>query len=139
MSTCEFSTSRSSELSVDALWMRVVDIEKWPQFTSSISSAVIAHGGVLEVAAEVVIKQPGAPESTWTVTELINQKAFTYEMHRAGLVTVAQHAVEASSTGGSVLTLTFSMRGRLAKVWGALMSKKIREFLQLEVEGLTQP
>ncbi len=138
MSIKEFTTSHSSDLSLEALWKRVIQIEEWPAFTPSITSAHVAGNGQLDIGAHVVINQPGAPEATWTVTEFNEQKSFTYEMRRAGLVSVAHHAVEPTDTGGSVLHVSFSMQGRLAKVWGALMGKKIKEFLQLEVEGLTK-
>ena len=138
MSFYEQSTYRISELSVDVLWKRVIDIESWPQFTRSITSAHVLGNGQLAIGSQVVINQPGAPEATWTVTEFTDQKSFTYEMRRAGLVSVAHHAVEQTDEGKSVLYLSFSMQGRLAKVWGALMGKKIKEFLQLEVEGLTK-
>lgn len=134
----EFTTSHSSDLSLEALWKRVIQIEEWPAFTRSITSARIAGNGQLTIGSQVVINQPGAPEATWTVTEFNEQKSFTYEMRRAGLVSVAHHAVEQTDEGKSVLYLSFSMQGRLAKVWGALMGKKIKEFLQLEVEGLTK-
>lgn len=138
MSFKEFTTSHSSDLSLEALWKRVIQIEEWPAFTPSITSAHVAGDGQLVTGAQVVINQPGAPEATWTVTEFSDQKSFTYEMHRAGLVSAAHHAVERTDTGGSVLHLSFSMQGPLAKVWGTLMRKKIEEFLQLEAEGLTK-
>ena len=138
MSITEFTTLHSSDLSLEALWKRVIQIEEWPAFTPSITSAYVVGNCQLAIGAQVVINQPGAPEATWTVTEFNEQKSFTYEMRRAGVVSVAHHAVEQSNTGGSVLHLSFSMQGRLAKVWGALMGKKIKEFLQFEAEGLTK-
>jgi hypothetical protein len=101
------------------------------------TSAKILGNGTLALGSEVVIKQPGAPESTWTVTEYVEGNSFTYEMQRSGLITTALHVVEAEMPSGSSLTLIFSIQGRFAKVWGFLMGRKIRKFLELEANGLT--
>ena len=139
MSKMSFLLARESSLSVDALWERVRRVDEWPQRTASITSAHIVGDGPLVLGSRIVINQPGAPEATWTVTEYTEGNSFVYEMHRAGLVTTAHHVVEKESPTGSSLTLIFSMQGRLAKVWGFLMGRKIRKFLELEATGLTQP
>jgi hypothetical protein len=138
MSKVSFLLARESSLSADALWERVRNVEEWPQRTASITSARFVDEEPLAMGSRIVINQPGAPEATWTVTEFVEGNSFTYEMRRSGLVTTALHVVEAELPTGSSLTLIFSMQGRLAKVWGVLMGRKIRRFLQLEAEGLTK-
>lgn len=138
VSKVSFLFSLESSLSADALWERVRNIEEWPERTASISSAEIIGNGTLATGSEIVMKQPGAPESKWVVTEYTEGNSFTYEMRRAGLVTTAHHVVEAELPTGSSLTLIFAMQGRFAKVWGVLMGRKIRKFLELEAEGLTK-
>ena len=137
MSKVSFLIARECPQSHEALWERVRNIEEWPQRTTSITSAKILGNGTLALGSEVVINQPGAPESTWIVTEYVEGNSFTYEMRRSGLVTTAHHVVEAEMPSGSSLTLIFSMHGRLAKVWGFLMGRKIRKYLELEANGLT--
>ena len=139
MSKVSFLLARESSLSADALWERVRNVEEWPQRTASITSARFVDQGPLVLGSRIVINQPGAPEATWTVTEFVEGNSFTYEMRRSGLVTTALHVVEAELPTGSSLTLIFSMQGRLAKVWGFVMGRKIRKFLELEATGLTQP
>lgn len=131
--------ARESSLSADALWERVRSVEEWPQRTASITSAHVVGDGPLEMGSRIIINQPGAPEATWTVTEFSEGNSFTYEMRRSGLVTTAHHVVETEMPTGSSLTLIFSMQGRLAKVWGFFMGRKIRKYLELEATGLTQP
>lgn len=138
MSKVSFLFASETSLSAEALWENVRDIEEWPKRTVSISSAEILGNGALKQGSEIVIKQPGAPESKWIVTEYSEGKSFAYEMRKAGLITTALHVVEAEMPTGSSLTLIFSMQGRLAKVWALLMGRKIRKFLQLEAEGLTK-
>lgn len=138
MSKVSYLFACESSLSADSLWERVRNIEEWPKRTPTITSAEILGDGTLARGSEIVIKQPGAPESKWIVTEYSEGNSFTYEMRRAGLVTTAFHVVEAEMPTGSSLTLIFSMQGRLAKVWGVLMGRKVRKFLQLEAEGLTK-
>lgn len=138
MSKVTFLFARESSLSTDALWDRVRNVEEWPQRTASITSAHVVGEGPLVMGSRIVINQPGAPEATWTVTEYTEGNSFVYEMRRAGLVTTAHHVVEEEMPTGSSLTLIFSMQGRLARVWGFLMGRKIRKFLELEANGLTR-
>lgn len=139
MSKISFLLARESSLSADALWERVRNVEEWPQRTASITSAHVVDEGPLAMGSRIVINQPGAPEATWTVTEFVEGNSFTYEMRRSSLVATAHHVVEAELPTGSSLTLIFSMQGRLAKVWGIVMGRKIRKFLELEAIGLTRP
>jgi hypothetical protein len=138
MSKVSFLLARECPQSPEALWERVRNIEEWPSLTPSITSAKILGGGPLTLGSKIVIKQPGAPESTWTVNEYVEGNSFTYEMNRSGLTTTAHHVVEAEMPTGSSLTLIVSMQGRFAQVWGLLMGRKIRKFLELEANGLTQ-
>ena len=138
MSKVSFLQARESPLSADELWERVRTVEEWSQRTASITSAQVDNEGPLAVGSRIIINQPGAPEATWIVTEYVEGNSFTYEMRRSGLITTAHHVVEAEMPTGSSLTLIFSMQGRLAKVWGFLMGRKIRKFLELEANGLTQ-
>lgn len=137
MSTVSFLISRECPQSSEEIWERVRNIEEWPSLTPSITSAKILGNGILALGSEILIKQPGAPESTWVVTEYVEGNFFTYEMRRSGLVSTAHHVVEAEMPTGASLTLIFVMQGRLAKVWGFLMGRKIRKFLELEANGLT--
>ncbi len=139
MSKVSFLLARETPLSADVLWERVRNIEEWPKRTPSITSAQVDTEGPLAIGSRIIINQPGAPESTWTVTEYVEGNSFAYEMRRSDLVTTAHHVVEAELPSGSSLTLIFSMEGRLAKVWGFLMGRKIRKFLELEATGLTRP
>lgn len=138
MSKVSYLQACESSLSADALWERVRNLEEWPSYTSSIISAEIIGNGKLAVGSEILIKQPGAPEATWIVTEYSEGSLFTYEMRRSGVTTTAHHVVEPELPSGSSLTLIFSMQGRLAKFWGFLMGRKIRTFLELEANGLTR-
>lgn len=138
MSKVSFLISRECPQSPEALWERVRNIEEWPSLTPSITSARILGDGILALGSEILIKQPGAPESKWIVTEYVEGNSFTYEMRRSGLVSTAHHVVEAEMPTGASLTLIFAMQGKLAQVWGFLMGRKIRKFLKLEADGLTK-
>lgn len=138
MSKVSFLISRECPQSPEALWERVRIIEEWPSLTPSITSAKILGDGILALGSEILIKQPGAPESKWIVTEYVEGNSFTYEMRRSGLVSTAHHVVEAEMPTGASLTLIFAMQGKLAQVWGFLMGRKIRKFLKLEADGLTK-
>jgi uncharacterized membrane protein len=129
-----YEVTGSVEAPADAVWKLFIDVERWPELTTSISEARRTDSGPLRVGSEAVIKQPGLPEARWRVTELDEGRSFSWET-KAGLVTaVGGHQVTADGPA-AVITLTLTQRGPLAGLVQALTGRLARKNLALELEG----
>ncbi|MHB2024155.1 MAG: SRPBCC family protein, partial [Mycobacteriales bacterium] len=80
-----------TSVDIDALpadvWSVLVDVERMPTWTESVSKAERLGTGVLAVGAKVRLAQPRLPAMVWEVTELEPEASFTWSTRRGGLTT----------------------------------------------------
>jgi uncharacterized membrane protein len=133
----QFETTVQTDAPVDAVWAALVDVRHWPEWTESMQDVRWLDDDGIRVGARARIKQPGTPALTWTVTELDEGRAFTWEASSPGVRTVGTHAVTgAAGQPGSRLTLGLRQSGALAGLVGALTGARTRKFVQMEADGL---
>jgi uncharacterized membrane protein len=129
-----------TEVDVDAtpedVWAVLVDVERWPEWTASMSEVRMVEGGPLAVGARVRIKQPRLPATVWEVTSLAPLDGFTWTAVAPGVTTVAEHRMAQESRGRVKVTLGIRRSGPLAPVVDALFSRLTRRYVQMEAEGL---
>ena len=117
------------------VWSVLTDVERWPEWTESFTSAEVVGGGPLAVGTEVRIKQPRLRPVTMTVDEVVPQRFFSWSSRSPGLATVAGHLIEERSDGVTV-TLSIDFRGALAPVVGLFYGRLVRRYVDLEAAGL---
>ena len=81
---------------------RIVDIERWPEWGSTVTSVRRLDDGPLEVGSRVRIEQPRIPPTEYVVTELEPNRSFIWVATAPGVRTTARHLAEgikASSEG----------------------------------------
>jgi uncharacterized membrane protein len=118
------------------VWEVWRDVEKWHEWTASISSIELLDGATaLEVGVRVRIRQPRLPEAVWTVTELTEGHHFTWTSSATGVTTEATHEVRAERTG-AVAIAGIAQRGPLSGVVRLVMGRLVRRYLDLEAAGL---
>ena len=64
----EVSTSISAP--AERVWATIIDVERWHEWTASITGAEKLEPGELKVGSKVRVKQPKLPSTVWTVTSL---------------------------------------------------------------------
>ena len=110
------------------------DVEKWPEWTPTVSSAQRLDQGPFRVGSKARVLQPKLRPATWEVTEL-DDRSFTWITRNPGLLTVAEHMAEPLEKGSRVtLALTFS--GFLAPVIARIYRDLNQRYLATEAEGL---
>src|SRR5271166_4994448 len=113
------------------------DVERWPEWTSTMTSVRRMDGGPFAVGSRARVRQPKLLPAVWQVTELDPKKSFTWVTRSPGVQIKAGHWVEADGAGSKVtLSLQFSgLLGTLAaRVYGDLSER----YLATEAKGLSK-
>src|SRR5271156_4526548 len=118
------------------VWDVFSDVERWPEWTASVTSLVGQDGPALAVGRRFAIKQPGMQKLVWQVTEIDPGSSWTWVQRSPGVLVSARHYVIAQPGGGTLVRQQLDQRGVLGALVGRLMVKKTKRFLELEAQGL---
>jgi uncharacterized membrane protein len=120
----------------ERVWAILSDVERWPTWTASMTSVDL--DGDLVVGATAKIRQPKLPPTTWTVTEVVPGRSFTWESRAPGSVAVGEHEITPAGDGSCEVRLMLDQNGPLGNVVGLLYRRLTRRYVQIESEGLAR-
>ncbi len=131
-------TEDSVEIDAPAqlVWEVFSDVQRWPEWTASVTSLVGRDGANLAVGKRFAIKQPGMSKLVWKVTEIDPGLSWTWVQRSPGVRVSARHWVTAQPGGRTLVRQQLEQRGVLGALVGRLMLKKTKRFLELEAQGL---
>ena len=113
------------------------DVERWPEWTASVTSIERLDEGPLRVGSRARVRQPRLPVAVWEVTELVPGERFTWVARGPGIVTTGIHiARDTDRAGVSEVTAALEQRGPLGPVLGFFTSRLTRRYLDTEVRGM---
>ncbi len=118
------------------VWEVLSDVEYWPEWTDSVTSARRLDDGPLRPGSRTRLKQPRLPETEWVVTDLEPGRSFTWVSTGAGARNTARHDIEPLSGGGARVRLGFESTGVLGGLVGRLYGGMVKRYLGMEAEGL---
>jgi uncharacterized membrane protein len=118
------------------VWDVFSDVERWPEWTASVTRLVALDGPGIGVGKRFEVKQPHMPKLVWEVTEVAPGVAWTWVQRSPGGVTVARHEVIPESDLRSRVRQQLDQRGAVGLVVGLLMRGMTRRYLELEAVGL---
>jgi uncharacterized membrane protein len=122
----------------DRVWAVIRDIERWPEWTPTVTSIQKISSGPLAVGSRAVISQPKLLPATWEVTELEDDnRTFTWITRRPGMLLTGRHSV-AITRDGSRATLSLQFSGPLGGLFARLTRSLSERYLALEAGGLKQ-
>lgn len=130
--------SHSVEIPAPAnrVWEILTDVDAWPTWTGSVTSAARHDEGPLAVGSRARLAQPRLPDTDYTVTALQPGRSFTWVATAPGVRTTADHLVEDLGAASRV-TLTVTQGGILGVVMGRLFFTGLTErYLAMEADGL---
>jgi uncharacterized protein YndB with AHSA1/START domain len=129
-----------SSVEIDApaslVWDVFSDVERWPEWTASVTRLVAADGPGLAVGKRFEIKQPRLPKLVWEVTEVTPGVSWTWVQRSPGGSTVARHSVAALASGRTVVHQELNQRGVVGALVARLMQRMTKRYLELEGDGL---
>jgi uncharacterized membrane protein len=118
------------------VWEVFSDVQRWPEWTASVTSLVGKDGANLAVGKRFSIKQPGMSKLVWKVTEIDRGSSWTWVQRSPGVLVTARHWVTGQPGGRTLVRQQLEQRGVLGALVGRMMIKKTKRFLELEAQGL---
>jgi uncharacterized protein YndB with AHSA1/START domain len=130
-----FIISIDIDAPAERVWNVTSDVERWPEWTPSVTSVKRMGNEPFAVGTRVVIKQPKFPPAIWKVTSIEPGKSFTWVSSAPGLRVIGHHAV-AKVGAGSRATLSLELEGLFGGVWGRLTRDITLKYIGFEANGL---
>lgn len=124
------------EAPIERVWQVFTDVERWPEWTTSVTDLTRVAGDDLAVGARVRIKQPRLPPLTWEVTSVAPGTSWTWETRSPGVVTAAVHVLQAVDERTTRVEQTIDQSGVIGAAVGRLMAGMTRRYLATEGAGL---
>jgi uncharacterized protein YndB with AHSA1/START domain len=134
----QFETSIDIDADPSAVWAALTDVERWPEWTASMTEVVRLDEGPFSLGSKARIRQPKLPVVVWEVVDLEPERAFSWTSKAPGTITRAEHRVVPRPGGGVDVTLTVRLTGLLAPIVWLLTSRVTRRYVRMEAEGLKQ-
>jgi uncharacterized protein YndB with AHSA1/START domain len=130
-----FQTSVDIDAPPERVWAATIDIERWPEWTPTVTRARRLDSGPMGVGHHVRIDQPKLPPTVWVVEALEPERRMTLKSGVPGMRVIAHHRLEPKGEGCAV-TLTIRFEG----LFGGLLARWTRDlnrrYLAIEADGL---
>ena len=118
------------------VWAVMTDVERWPEWTTSVERAERLDDGPLRVGSRARLKQPRFPPVVWEVTDLEPVRSFSWTAKNVGVTSVGEHRITPQASGGATVNLSLRQQGPLAPLLAILTSKLTRRYVEAEAQGL---
>lgn len=135
----EYSTTTDVEAAADVVFAVMTDIDRWPEWTPTVTSVERLDGASLPLAVghRIRIVQPRVPPAVWTVTALEAGRGFRMMSRSPGATVVASHWIEPlADDPRSRVTLSVAFSGWLGRWIGRMMRDLNERYIAQEAAGL---
>jgi uncharacterized membrane protein len=123
------------DASATLVWDVFSDVERWPEWTASVTGLKALDGPRLAVGKRFEIKQPRLPKLVWEVTALDEGASWTWEQRSPGGRTVAVHEVNPDGDR-TLVKQRLDQQGPVGSLVGRMMRNTTKRYLELEAQGL---
>ena len=130
-----FSITTEIAAPPERVWQVMSDVDRWHEWTPSITSIRRLAGAPLAVGTRAVVRQPGFPPAIWKVAAVEPGRSFTWVSVAPALRVVGAHSVEPTAHG-SRATLSLELGGVLGGVFGRLTRAITERYIAMEARGL---
>jgi uncharacterized protein YndB with AHSA1/START domain len=130
-----FETSIDIAAPPERVWRVLSNIERWPEWTRSMSSVQRLDAEPLRAGSRARVKQPRLASALFEITSWHPPHGFDWVTGNAMVTAIAKHAI-APTAGGSRVTLSVTFSGPLSRLIGWLYGSLTQRYVQMEAEGL---
>ncbi|MEU4789558.1 SRPBCC family protein [Micromonospora tulbaghiae] len=131
-----FAESVEIAADVDRVWEVQTDVERWPEWTPSVTAARRLEPGPLALGSTARLEQPRLRPSVWRVTEIEPPYSFVWESTGPGVRSRGEHRLVPLEDGRTRAELVLAQTGPLAGLIGLLAGSMMRRYLRQEADGL---
>ncbi len=131
----QLAESSSIAAPPERVWAVLMDIERWPEWTQSMTKLERLQPGDLTVGSKVKVTQPKLPVNVYEVTQVEPNRYLEWRIAKPGLSIVAGHRIEPEGSGSKV-TLTIDQSGLLSPLVGLMYGGLTRRYVAMEARGL---
>ena len=131
----ELSVSVDIAAPPERVWAIMSDVERWHEWTASITSIQLLDTGPLAVGSKARVRQPQLLPAVWTVTAIEANRHFSWTTGGPGVLVTGRHSAEGID-GGTRATLSLRYEGLLGGLVGWLTRGLTDRYLNLEAAGL---
>ncbi len=132
----EVRTSIEVAAPPERVWEVLLDVERWPEWTDSVTAVRSLDPGPLAVGSRVEVSQPRIPTGTYTVTTVEPVSSFVWEQRQPGSTVTAHHECTQLPDGRTRVELRVVMGGAVGGVVGRLYRRLTERYRALESAGL---
>jgi Polyketide cyclase / dehydrase and lipid transport len=119
----------------ESVWPVLIDVERWPEWTASITKIERLDQAAFGPGSTVRIRQPKLKTVVWHVTEFRQGRLFTWETQSTGVSTIARHTIQPSEHG-CIVTHTIEQEGWLAWLLRPFLMGLTQRYVRMEAQGL---
>lgn len=131
-----FTVTTEIHAPAERIWAVLLDIERWPEWTATMSRIERLDGAPFAVGSRASVLQPKLRPAIWQVTELDERlRSFTWVTRSPGVVATARHRIDGAEHECRV-TLCIEFAGLLAPIAVRLIGSLAREYMGIEARGL---
>ena len=117
------------------VWAIWSDIERWPEWTASVSRIEPLDPGPLQVGLRARVRQPKLPAAVWRVSTLEPGRGFEWVSASPGARVTGYHWIDPVGSG-SHARLGVIFEGPIARLVGWAARSLTERYLRLESAGL---
>jgi len=118
------------------VWDVFSDVERWPEWTASVSELLALDGPGLALGKRFQIRQPKLPKLVWEVTDVVPGVSWTWVQRSPGGVTSALHSLTPIGDDRTLVRQVLDQGGPVGALIARLMIRTTRRYLEMEGQGL---
>lgn len=132
----EFRYEVEVRVSPARVWSVLLDVERWPEWTTSVTRVQRMEVGPLTIGSRTRIWQPRLMPAVWRVSSLDDRRCiFAWTTRTFGVKIVGRHQVDAVKNHSRVI-LTLDYTGPLSAIIARIYGDLTRDYLAREGNGL---
>jgi hypothetical protein len=120
----------------ERVWAVFTDVERWPEWTASVTDLQLVAGDGIAPGARARIKQPRFPSLVWEVTAVEPGRSWTWVSRSPGATTTATHELHRIDDATTRVEQVIEQTGVLGALVGLLTRRLTRRYLAMEAAGL---